>query len=342
MLTDPGLYAEDERDLLARVAGWPECASLSELTHSVLTRLAHEQGMDFATALLYDRLRRSEQHGPFIRRVDELLSQPPEPASLDALLAVAPGAYYQELPGTGADGRLLRQRVAAHGCRTAVIPTRSMGTVAENGRIILDWLAEHAHEKILLASLSKGAADIKAALAQPGADTAFRPVVAWLNLSGMASGTPVANWMLRGPLTRLFFRALCWWKGLDFQVTRQLQWGPGSALDFPLVLPAHVLLINVVGFPLQEHFTSKVLRGFHRRIAHLGPNDGLILLADVCALPGLVYPVWGADHNLRPAWDIRRLVAALAHYLAETLGLWGGPGVGQPFQAAPTQEYSPF
>ncbi len=128
--------------------------------------------------------------------------------------------------------------------------------------------------------------------------------------------------MCAAPLIRLGFRALCWWKGLDFNVTRQLEWGPGSGLDYPLVLPPHVLLISVVGFPLQEHFTSAVLRGFQRRIAHLGPNDGLIPLADVGSLPGLVYPVWGADHNLRPAWDIRRLVAALAHYLAETLNLW--------------------
>jgi hypothetical protein len=108
-------------------------------------------------------------------------------------------------------------------------------------------------------------------------------------------------------------------------------------LDFPLVLPPHLRLINVTGFPLRRHFTSKLLSRFHQRVASLGPNDGLVVLADVCGLPGLVYPVWGADHNLRPAWDVRRLVAALAFYLAETLGLWesaaGGPD--QP-EASPT------
>jgi hypothetical protein len=80
-------------------------------------------------------------------------------------------------------------------------------------------------------------------------------------------------------------------------------------------------MITLVGFPLRQHLTSNVLRRACRRIAPLGPSDGLVLLADACALPGLVYPVWGADHNLRPAWDIRRLVTALAHYLAGTLGL---------------------
>jgi hypothetical protein len=333
MTLDQEILSDDERALLARAAAWPEHRSWDVMTAPLLAQVAAEQGMDFATALLYDRLRSSELHGPFIRRIDDLLTHGlPEAPKMDALLAVVPGAYYQELPATGADGRLLRQRVAAYGCRTAVIPTRSMGTAAENGRLICDWLAERPHEKILLASLSKGAADVKSALAEPGAAAAFRPVRAWLNLSGMPSGTPLANWLLGRLLPRLCLRALCWWKGLDVSVTRQLKWGTGTALDFPLVLPPNVLLINVVGFPLQEHFTSAILRGFHGRIASLGPNDGLILLPDACALPGLVYPVWGADHNLRPAWDVRRLIAALAWYLAETLDLWARPAeeVGCP------------
>jgi hypothetical protein len=322
MLEDPGIIAEDERGLLTEAACWQEYSTWTDLTRSILARVAAQRGMDFATALLYQRLRRSDQHGPFIRRVDELMSQPPADRPIDVLVAVAPGVFYRELPRTGADGWLLRQRVAAHGCRTALIPTNSKGAVRENGRLICNWLAKHPHEKILLASLSKGAADVKAALTEPDAPAAFRPVVAWLNLSGMPDGSPLANWLFRRKLATLFYKAGFWWKGLDFSVMKQLAWGPGSVLDFPLVVPPQVQVINVVGFPLQRHFTTTVLRRFHWRIASLGPNDGFVLLADVCALPGLVYPVWGADHNLRPAWDMRRLVAALANYLAETLNLW--------------------
>jgi hypothetical protein len=95
-------------------------------------------------------------------------------------------------------------------------------------------------------------------------------------------------------------------------------------LDFPLTLPDHVALISVVGFPLRRHLSTKALRRCHRRLAPRGPNDGLMLLADACSLPGRVYPVWGADHNLRPAWDIRRLVAALAFHVADEYGLWAG------------------
>jgi hypothetical protein len=325
----PLLPAKD-LDLLDRVAAWPGIDSWSELTQPVLARLAAKQGLDFATALLYDRLRRSDRHGPFIRRVNALVANSPcFPRQLDLLLAVAPGAFYQELPGTGGDGRKLREAVAAYGCRTAVIPTRSMGTVAENGRIIRDWLGQRSGERILLASLSKGAADIKAALAPPGSEAAFAPVVAWLNVSGLPNGSPLANWLFERRLTTLFYQAAFWWKGLDFAVVRQMAWGPGSVLDFPWRLPAHLQLITVVGFPLRRHLCTASLRRYHRRLAPRGPSDGLALLADACALSGLVYPVWGVDHYLRPSWDIGRLVAALAFHVAEMLDHWtareGGP-----------------
>src|SRR5579871_4638180 len=238
------VMTEDERELLARAAAWPGCRSWNDVTRSCLSRVAVEQGVDFATALLYERLRQSDRHGPFIRRVDALLGKRDSlHGKLDALLAVAPGAFYRELPKTGGDGRLLRQHVAAYGCRTAVIPTNSQGSTADNGRVIRDWLADHAHEKILLASLSKGSADIKAALAETEAATVFRPVTAWLNLSGLTDGSPVVSRMRQSKLRSAFGRLLCWYKGIDFAVLEQLEWGPGKVLDFPLALPSHIQLI---------------------------------------------------------------------------------------------------
>ena len=50
----------------------------------------------------------------------------------------------------------------------------------------------------------------------------------------------------------------------------------------------------------------------------LGPSDGTILLEDVFALPGRVYPVWGADHYLQPAGrDMSKLVANILSYLGD-------------------------
>ena len=51
--------------------------------------------------------------------------------------------------------------------------------------------------------------------------------------------------------------------------------------------------------------------------------------ADVCQLPGFVYPVWGADHYLRPAGvDIRGLAARILHYLCDTWDEQVPSGIG--------------
>ena len=84
--------------------------------------------------------------------------------------------------------------------------------------MICQWLAAHAREKVLLASISKGSGDVKAAMARPDAAAAFRPVAAWLNLSGITDGSPTISLLRRRPLTVLAYRALCWWKKLDFGV----------------------------------------------------------------------------------------------------------------------------
>ena len=317
------LICQDDQPLLTRVAAWPMYPCWTELTQSRLGEITAAEGLDFATALLYDRLRSSEQHGPFISRLEQLIVKPPPlTRKIDVLLAVAPGAYYRELPGAGGDGRRFTEQAAPYGCRTAVIPTNSVGSLAENGQIICRWLAEHSSERILLASISKGAADIKWALMLPDADRAFRSVVAWFNLSGLPGGSPLMNWLFERRLATWLYKLAFWWKGLDFELLRQMTWGPQGLLNFPMQLPAHIRLISVCGFPVPASMSNNTMRRFRRRIAALGPNDGILLLSDACTLPGLIFPVWGADHNLRPPWDVRRLVTALAFYLAEELNLW--------------------
>src|SRR5262245_38119478 len=103
-------FSAEDSALLARARAWPSAPALADLTQPALARLAREHGMAFATAVLYDRLTRSEPHGSFLSRLEELMANPPRvEGTIDALMAVVPGAFYQELPQAGGDGRLLRQ-----------------------------------------------------------------------------------------------------------------------------------------------------------------------------------------------------------------------------------------
>ncbi len=308
---------DDERDLLEQVSAWTGHGHWSELTRDALQTIACDKGIDFATALLFDRLVRSPEHGPFIDRIDRLRQQDGGmrlPG--DILVAVVPGAFYREHPETGADGRAIRDAAEAIGCRTARVPIDSMGLPSANGATLHEWLLAHRDEQVILVSLSKGGADVKMALAQPDATEAFEGVIAWLNVGGMVDGSPMVTWGLQRPLYRWLVKFLFWLRGRDFRFIRDLREHDGP-LASELRIPEHLRTIHMIGFPLKRHLSTTRARRWHRRLEHRGPNDAVIVLGDVCRLPGSVLPIWGTDHYLQSGWDAQRLVTALLHYLCD-------------------------
>jgi hypothetical protein len=272
--------------------------------------------------LLYQRIVSSSRHGPFIKRIGELLQNSSSRRRLsNVTLAVAPGAFYREHPQTGADGRRIRDVAESLGCRSDMIPARSLGSAELNGRIICDWLLKRLDENIIVCSLSKGGADVKIALATAEAREAFHNVVAWLNVGGTVFGSPTATWLLDRPWLAIVYRSLFAWRGQDFRFIQELARSPGGPLDRPVAAPAHLRIIHVAGFPLRCHIRERRSRRWHRRLSRYGPNDGATLLADCCAPPGLIFPVWGADHYLNARWNADALVTALLQYLGEDLNL---------------------
>ena len=303
-----------ERALVDRAAAWPQFRSLGDIGRAQLAEVCRLQGIDFATALLYDRIRSSARHGPFIRRLES--SPDPRsggPARPDLVVGVVPGAFYLENPITGADGGFVREAASQLGCPSEVVPLRSFGSVPDNARAVCAWLLQRpATESIVLVSLSKGSAEVKLALKRPEAPAAFRRVVLWLNVSGILLGSPAVRWLLRRRMRFYLVSLLLRLRGHRPDVIRELDYGPGTLLDDDLRVQDWLTVIHVAGFPLERHLSSRLARRGFRRLAPLGPNDGAgIVLADLCRLPGLIYPVWGADHYLRPEWDIAGLFARL-------------------------------
>jgi len=128
------------------------------------------------------------------------------------------------------------------------------------------------------------------------ASEAFEGVVAWLNIGGVTSGSPIVTWALSRRIPSLIARVLFWWRRRNFQFLLDLDRRAGKPLDFPLRAPEHLKMIHVVGFPLKRHLSTKRSRLWHRRLSEYGPNDAATVLIDSCKLPGIVIPVWGADH----------------------------------------------
>jgi hypothetical protein len=307
----PEPHDEYERALFARVAEEKDARSFEELPPDALRQIAAREGCDYATALLHRLIVESARHGPFLR---ELARHPGANAIEPPCIAIVPGAFYQENPRTGADGKLVREVAQSLGLPTVVAPVASTGRVRENGRVLHEWLATRQHNSpLIVVSVSKGGSDLKAALAEPDAAAAFAHVVGWINLCGILDGTPMADWLLSpnffARANRFVYRIRG--RSLDFLADLRHH----HTLDFPLELPVHLRTIHVLGFPLRHHLRNGLARRCHDRLKSFGPNDGSIVLGDALPWPGQLCPVWGADHYLRPRVDVRPLLAALLQTL---------------------------
>jgi hypothetical protein len=319
-LNDPSAAspASSVEELWLRATNWLKLHPAESWTAETIQPIAAREGIDFATAVLYETLRRSPKHGPLIQEM-ETNPRASSNGRFDATIAIVPGAFYRERPETGADGRIVAEEAIRLGCRAVQVPLKSFGSLTENAAILLDWLSRRTEKMLILVSLSKSGAEVRLALDHPDSAMRFQNVAVWVNLSGLVTGTPLARWLLQRAWRCLAVRLWFWWRGHAFEAIRQIERRPGGLLDGPGCLPPHMQAIHVVGFPLLRHLSCPwAVRG-HGRIGGLGPNDGGgLLLGDLDRFPGLVYPVWGADHYLRPEGrQTRDIVARLLAYLAE-------------------------
>jgi hypothetical protein len=308
----------DEAALLKNARDWLEYSTLESLPAKAVTELSGRGGVDFATALLFDRFLKSARHGDFIRQVDALRKSSSPPTALaNTKVVIVPGALYVERPDLGGDGRLVRNVAKQFGYETDLIPLASFGGVTTNARLIREWIRQHSSERMILVSLSKGSADLKLALAAPDADELFRNVVAWVNVCGPLNGTRMANWILDNPLRRWFFQAKCRWQKRDFALVTELRHSVDAPLAQGFQPPATMKMLSLVGFPLRRHMTTRHSRFCHRTLSVWGPNDGTIALADLIGWPGVIYPVWGADHYFKPEELACELIDALLRWLSQ-------------------------
>src|SRR5436190_22064106 len=79
---------------------------LNDLTRDRLRDLTSEKGIDWATALLYDRILSAHWNREFLQRIDS--HESPAAITRSAEVLIAPGALYREQPRFGADGRVVR------------------------------------------------------------------------------------------------------------------------------------------------------------------------------------------------------------------------------------------
>jgi hypothetical protein len=307
-----------EQDLLQCAGNWAGARQLRDLSDELLGELVRTKGVDFATAVLYDRLSRRSDVAELLSRFRE---QREQRATMPTTghVALVPGALYREFPQTGADGRAIRAEIEQIGWQAELVPVPSGSSPHQNAVYLVEWLERQQRDNLVLVSLSKGGADVKCAMALNGAAEAFKRVTGWINFGGILDGAPMVEWACSRWHTRGWYRAVCKIGGHDFNAFQSLRRNHAAPLNFPLRVFPHIETIHVVGVPLRQHLSSRRARRWHRRLARWGPNDSVTLLTDVLRWPGKVFPVWGTDHYWQERWDARSLVPFLMQAASSTL-----------------------
>lgn len=301
-----------ERELLLRADAWRRRNISAAMTPEDVQAVHREHGVDFATAVLYT-------HFVAVLPMDFHASQRAELPTTGETprLAIAPGAFHEHYPQLGADGRSVCENAKQRGWESCVIPTRGLGTLEENATTIINWFDARPSESFAVIAISKGAADVRVALARR--PDLWRQIHGWICVSGILSGTPIANWLLERKRFWLTTKLVLWYwnrpRGSLAELCHQSDALGDVDGDAEMMLVRRP--IQLVGFPLRKHLSSWRSRLWHRRLAAHGPTDSVIWLSDLLAQRTTVVPVWGIDHYMRSSSEVAAICTRLVSLLAQ-------------------------
>lgn len=316
----------EELALLERIAADSRYPPFRGLTAKSLADAAgYEGSLDFAAALFYQRLvadpRNQELYDYLEREEAEPGVELPDYARRKILFIVVPGMFYYDTTAVDSRGAVLRSIVRRMGVRDMVAPIEQTGTVTENGARICEFLefVGSDYETILLASISKGGGDVKAALRLCGQGKAFERVRGWVNIGGITRGSPLVNQIEGTCLPRAEAQLYFLYKGYQWSGLTSMRSGVDAPLNFEMEIPAQITTVSVVGVPLQRHLTERSAP-YYEALASYGPSDGIVLLADSYIPDGVVYAQFGSDHYFAAPLSEKR-IRAFVTYLLDKAGV---------------------
>jgi hypothetical protein len=274
--------------------------------------------LDRATRALYASVRAAPKNRGLWEALEGSRAAPAAVAR-DLRILLVPGILYRHFPQTGADGAVVREIAARLEIPFDIVPLNGTEGLERAADLIIDRLSAVPEDsRVLLFSLSKGSAEVRHALGRQQAPGAFRRVHAWVSVSGLPFGTPAAESVFRRPLARAWISAWFWFQRLRLERLRELLFHrPGASFE----IPPHLQFVQIVAFPLHSQLRDRRSKRFQRRLAVFGPNDGFAILAELAALPGSLYPVWGADHYLRGGPELSEAITRLIEYLSRSFEL---------------------
>ena len=202
-----------------------------------------------------------------------------------------PSYLYKRLPITGTDLAVPRAALKRAGFTCHFAETVEDGAVETNAGLVAAAIRARADtgRRLILISASKSAPEVAMALTQLG-DEATRHVAAWINAVGALQGTPLTDERVMPNLEDRI-------GGVNAAGRESLTIARSRARFQSFRVPNHVLVVNYFGIPLTGSISSWGRRG-HRHLKTHGPNDGILLLADMILPRALTLADLGRDHFL--------------------------------------------
>jgi hypothetical protein len=268
---------------------------------SELKQLSDEFSIDFAALLLADEISRVPLNRRFRRVFDEAYDYarkafpegraklPAEAAQYEAL--IVPSYLYNRGNFSGADLAAPRKALEKVGLTCHFVQTSDDGPIESNAEIVMAAIRERAQSerRLIIISASKSGPEVALALTKLGpAET--RHVAAWINTVGALQGTPLIDDNVIPELEFIVGKVNP--AGVEsMSVARSRQ----RFESFHV--PQHVLVVNFFGIPLSGSVSFRARRGFFP-MQKYGPNDGMVLLADMIFPGGITLAELGSDHFL--------------------------------------------
>lgn len=307
----------------------------------LLNLLSEEFSVDFAAAYFADRIGRNADNRRFREIYQEYRrafakGRTKLPAGIDGYEVIfVPTYLYKRLPLTGSDFAVPKKAMEKIGMPFQFIETVEDGSVETNAEIVARAIAERQRggRRLILISASKSGPEVAMALTRLG-DARTSHVAGWVNAVGALQGTPLADGRALADVEDLV--------GSVNPAGRESLMTERSRRRFDdFRVPEHILIVNYFGVPFSGDVSSWARRGFDL-LSKYGPNDGILLLADMVFPRGATVVELGLDHFLLDGnIDAATvgLVSALIH-LENVSAANGLPAASRKGQGALPANYS--
>jgi hypothetical protein len=263
--------------------------------------LSDEFSVDFAALVLADQISRVPPNRRFRSAFDGAYEYtrkalpegraklPPAAAQYEAL--IVPTYLYNRTNFSGADLAAPRAALAKAGLTCHFVETSDDGPIESNAEIVIAAIRARAQSghRLIIISASKSGPEVALALTKLGpAET--RHVATWINAVGALQGTPLID---DDVLPELEFIV-----GKVNPAGVESMSAARSRVRFKSFhIPEHILVVNFFGIPLRGTVSFRARRGFFP-MQKYGPNDGMVLLADMIFPGGITLAELGSDHFL--------------------------------------------